>query len=132
MVVGIAHIGDAKSVGRVFGKATGWFVTASLVSLVPGLIMAKLLEPSNNLGLPLPHTGAPHEPAIPHAERQPMSTTTRSEHDFLGNIPTVGAPLHASACEARHAPRSHSFAGARTCPHDASVPTPSRPSAWAA
>jgi Na+/H+-dicarboxylate symporter len=38
LVVGIAHMGDASSVGRVFGKALGWFVTASLVSLVLGLI----------------------------------------------------------------------------------------------
>ncbi len=27
LVVGIAHMGDAKSVGRVFGKAIGWFLT---------------------------------------------------------------------------------------------------------
>src|SRR4030088_1171003 len=58
LVVGIAHMGDAKSVGRVFGKALGWFVTASLVSLILGLIMANLLEPGKNLGLPLPDTGA--------------------------------------------------------------------------
>src|SRR3954469_1357870 len=38
LVVGIAHMGDAASVGRVFGKALGWFVTASLASLVLGLI----------------------------------------------------------------------------------------------
>src|SRR4249920_1329362 len=57
LVVGIAHMGDAKSVGRVFGKALGWFVTASLVSLVLGLIMANLLEPGKNLGLPLPDIG---------------------------------------------------------------------------
>ena len=58
LVVGIAHMGDAASVGRVFGKALGWFITASLVSLVLGLIMANLLEPGNNLGLPLPDIGA--------------------------------------------------------------------------
>jgi Na+/H+-dicarboxylate symporter len=45
-------------VGRVFGKALGWFITASLVSLVLGLIMANLLEPGKNLGLPLPDIGA--------------------------------------------------------------------------
>ena len=28
LVVGIAHMGDAASVGRVFAKAIGWFVTA--------------------------------------------------------------------------------------------------------
>ena len=58
LVVGIAHMGDAASVGRVFGKALGWFVTASLVSLILGLIMANLLQPGLNLGLPLPDIGA--------------------------------------------------------------------------
>jgi Na+/H+-dicarboxylate symporter len=58
LVVGIAHMGDASSVGRVFGKALGWFVTASLISLVLGLVMANLLQPGVNLGLPLPDIGA--------------------------------------------------------------------------
>ncbi|REM34546.1 dicarboxylate/amino acid:cation symporter, partial [Mycobacterium tuberculosis] len=58
LVVGIAHMGDAKSVGRVFGKAIGWFLTASLISLVIGLVMANLLKPGENLGLPLPDIGA--------------------------------------------------------------------------
>ena len=51
-------MGDAASVGRVFGKALGWFITASLISLVLGLVMANLLEPGKNLGLPLPDIGA--------------------------------------------------------------------------
>src|SRR5476651_601885 len=58
LVVGIAHMGDAASVGRVFAKALGWFITASLVSLVLGLILANLLQPGHNLGLPLPDIGA--------------------------------------------------------------------------
>ena len=58
LVVGIAHMGDAKSVGRVFGKALGRLVTASLISPILGLIMADLLEPGKNLGLPLPDIGA--------------------------------------------------------------------------
>ena len=58
LVVGIAHMGDAASVGRVFGKALGWFITASLISLVLGLVMANLLQPGHNLGLPLPDIGA--------------------------------------------------------------------------
>src|SRR6476619_9662 len=57
LVVGIAHMGTASSVGRVFAKALGWFVTASLVSLVLGMVMANLLEPGKNLGLPLPDIG---------------------------------------------------------------------------
>ena len=58
LVVGIAHMGDAASVGRVFAKAMGWFVTASLVSLVLGLVLANVLQPGHNLGLPLPDIGA--------------------------------------------------------------------------
>src|SRR6187401_3748319 len=58
LVVGIAHMGDAASVGRVIGKSLAWFVTASLVSLVQGLVLANLLEPGKNLGLPLPDIGA--------------------------------------------------------------------------
>ena len=58
LVVGIAHMGDAASVGRVFLKAMLWFVTASLVSLVLGLVLANWLQPGHNLGLPLPDVGA--------------------------------------------------------------------------
>src|SRR5215218_5052505 len=58
LVVGIAHMGDAKSVGRVFGKSLGWFFTASLISLVIGLVMANVLKPGLNLGLPLPDIGS--------------------------------------------------------------------------
>ncbi len=58
LVVGVAHMGDAKALGRVFGKAMGWFIVASLVSLSLGLLLANLLEPGRNLGLPLPEAGA--------------------------------------------------------------------------
>ena len=58
LVVGIAHMGSAASVGRVFVKAIGWFITASLLSLVLGLILANFLQPGHNLGLPLPDIGS--------------------------------------------------------------------------
>src|SRR5689334_1815473 len=58
LVVGIAHLGDAASIGRVFVKALAWFVTASLVSLLLGLVFANLLQPGHNLGLPLPEIGS--------------------------------------------------------------------------
>src|SRR5262245_14098080 len=58
LVVGIAHMGDAAAVGRVFAKALAWFITASLVSLVVGLVLANLLQPGHDLGLPLPDIGA--------------------------------------------------------------------------
>jgi Na+/H+-dicarboxylate symporter len=58
LVVGIAHMGDAASVGRVFAKAFAWFITASLASLILGLVLAIVLEPGTNLKLPLPEAGA--------------------------------------------------------------------------
>src|SRR5215212_80565 len=58
LVVGIAHMGDARSVGRIFAKSLGWFVIASMVSLLLGLVLANLLQPGKDLGLPLPDIGA--------------------------------------------------------------------------
>jgi Na+/H+-dicarboxylate symporter len=54
LVVGIAHMGDTKSVGRVGLKAIGWFVLASLVSLLLGLALVNILQPGVGLNLPLP------------------------------------------------------------------------------
>ena len=45
LVVGIGHMADAGTVGRVGGKAMLWFVTASLVSLSLGLVLVDLFEP---------------------------------------------------------------------------------------
>ncbi len=58
LVVGIAHMGDAGAVGRVFGKAMLWFITASLLSLGVGLMMANILQPGQHLALPLPDVNA--------------------------------------------------------------------------
>ncbi len=56
--VGIAHMGDTKTVGRIGAKAMGWFVCASLVSLTLGMILSNLMQLGANLGLPLPDVGA--------------------------------------------------------------------------
>jgi Na+/H+-dicarboxylate symporter len=45
LVVGIGHMSDTGTVGRVGGKAMLWFVTASLVSLSLGLVLVNLFEP---------------------------------------------------------------------------------------
>ncbi|WP_421992574.1 dicarboxylate/amino acid:cation symporter [Roseococcus sp.] len=57
LVVGVAHMGDVKAVGRIGGKAMLWFVSASLVSLVLGLVLVNLLQPGANLNLPIPEIG---------------------------------------------------------------------------
>jgi Na+/H+-dicarboxylate symporter len=45
LVVGIAKLGDLKTVGRVGGKAMIWFVSASLISLTLGLILVTITKP---------------------------------------------------------------------------------------
>ena len=51
LVVGIAKLGDIKSVGRIGGKAMGWFFTASFVSLLIGMFWVNILEPGKGLNL---------------------------------------------------------------------------------
>jgi len=58
LVVGIAHMGDTKAIGRIGIKTMGWFVVASLVSLLLGLVLVNLLRPGDGLNLPLPEAGA--------------------------------------------------------------------------
>lgn len=51
LVVGIAKLGDIKAVGRIGGKALGWFLTASLISLIIGMFWVNILEPGTGLNL---------------------------------------------------------------------------------
>ncbi len=45
LAVGIARLGDLKTVGRVGGKAMLWFITASLLSLSLGLVLVNIFKP---------------------------------------------------------------------------------------
>ena len=51
LVVGIAKLGDLKTVGRVGGKALLWFVTASLVSLLLGMLLVNFFQPGAAIDL---------------------------------------------------------------------------------
>lgn len=51
LVVGIAKLGDLKAVGRVGGKSLLWFITASLTSLLLGLLLVNLFQPGAGLDL---------------------------------------------------------------------------------
>ena len=51
LVVGIAKLGDIKAVGRIGGKAMGWFFTASFVSLLIGMFWVNTLQPGVGLKL---------------------------------------------------------------------------------
>jgi Na+/H+-dicarboxylate symporter len=51
LVVGIAKLGDIKAVGRIGGKALGWFFSASFISLLIGMFWVNVLQPGVGLKL---------------------------------------------------------------------------------
>jgi Na+/H+-dicarboxylate symporter len=51
LVVGIAKLGDLRTVGRVGGKALLWFVTASLASLLLGMMLVNFFHPGTSIDL---------------------------------------------------------------------------------
>ena len=56
LVVGVAKLGDIKSVGRIGGKTMLWFITASFVSLLLGMLLVNLFQPGMHMHLPIPET----------------------------------------------------------------------------
>jgi Na+/H+-dicarboxylate symporter len=58
LVGGIAHMGTGSKLGRIFAKTMGWFVSASFISLMLGLLMVNLLQPGANFPGTLPDKGA--------------------------------------------------------------------------
>lgn len=51
LVVGIAKLGDLGAVGRVGGKAMLWFITASLASLLLGMVLVNFFQPGTAINL---------------------------------------------------------------------------------
>src|SRR5690349_17063862 len=58
LVVGVAHMGDTKAVGRIGAKAMRWFIGASLVSLLVGMILVDWLRRGDDRKLRLPDAEA--------------------------------------------------------------------------
>ncbi len=58
LVAGIAHMEDAATIGRIGAKTMGWFISASIVSLLLGILMVHLLQPGVGLALPNPDATA--------------------------------------------------------------------------
>lgn len=54
LVVGVAKVGDIKSVGRIGGKTLLWFLSATLVSLLLGMLLVNLFAPGEHMHIPLP------------------------------------------------------------------------------
>lgn len=54
LVVGVAKLGDIKSVGRIGGKTLLWFLSASCLSLTVGMILVNIFQPGIAMKLPIP------------------------------------------------------------------------------
>ena len=54
LVVGVAKVGDISAVGRIGGKTMLWFISASFLSLLLGMIMVNIFKPGEAMNLPLP------------------------------------------------------------------------------
>lgn len=58
LVVGMAKMGDGQTVGRIGLKAMLWFFSASITSLLLGMVLVNVFEPGSALHIPLPAIGA--------------------------------------------------------------------------
>ncbi|MFI3137408.1 MAG: cation:dicarboxylase symporter family transporter [Methylococcaceae bacterium] len=58
LVVGMAKMGDTQTVGRIGIKALLWFFSASLFSLLLGMLLVNILAPGSSLHIDLPAVGA--------------------------------------------------------------------------
>jgi Na+/H+-dicarboxylate symporter len=76
LVVGIAHMEDSAAIGRVGLKTIGWFVCASLVSLMIGLVMVHLIQPGVGLSLTIPDVGA----------KSDVTAATLTLKDFITHV----------------------------------------------
>lgn len=45
IIVGIAHMGDSRALGRIGTRAIAWFIVASLISISLGLVMVNFFTP---------------------------------------------------------------------------------------
>jgi len=52
IVLGIAHMGDMKKVGRVGGKALLYFEIVTTIAIIIGLVVANVLKPGINVQVP--------------------------------------------------------------------------------
>lgn len=76
LVVGVAKVGDIKSVGRIGGKTLLWFLSATLVSLLLGMLLVNFFEPGKAMHLPLPDS---------HISTG-VQKTALSLRDFIGHV----------------------------------------------
>ena len=83
LIVGISKLGDMKTVGRVGGKALLWFVSASLISLLLGLLLVNIFQPGRGIDLNLADASGAKELV---SQTQGFSLSKFVEHVFPKSI----------------------------------------------
>ena len=76
LVVGVAKLGDIKAVGRIGGKTLLWFISASLMSLLIGMVLVNFFQPGEIMHLPLPDSHL-------STDIKPTGLTLK---DFVGHV----------------------------------------------
>jgi len=76
LVVGVAKLGDIKAVGRIGAKTLLWFLSATLVSLLLGMVLVNFFKPGIEMNLPLPDS---------HLSTD-IKATGLSLKDFIGHV----------------------------------------------
>jgi Na+/H+-dicarboxylate symporter len=81
LVVGVAKVGDIKSVGRIGGKTLLWFLAASLMSLLLGLLLVNIFKPGIEMKLALPS-----QEVIPGVARASLNLREFLYHLFPSSV----------------------------------------------
>lgn len=76
LVVGVAKVGDIGAVGRIGGKTLLLFISATLVSLLIGMLLVNLFEPGSTIHLSLPEGH----------NADGLAKTTISLKEFIGHV----------------------------------------------
>ncbi|GAB3906431.1 dicarboxylate/amino acid:cation symporter [Mucilaginibacter boryungensis] len=76
LVVGVAKVGDIKAVGRIGGKTLLWFLSATLISLLLGMLLVNLFKPGIAMHIPLPDSHLGTE----------IKKTALSLKDFISHV----------------------------------------------
>jgi Na+/H+-dicarboxylate symporter len=61
LLSGIVGLGDLRKLGRMGGRAIGWYLTTSLLAIVTGLMLVNLFRPGVGVQIPMPAGGTTPE-----------------------------------------------------------------------
>jgi Na+/H+-dicarboxylate symporter len=62
LLSGIVGLGDAKKLGRMGGRAIGWYLTTSMLAILTGITLVNLIRPGVGAQIPLPVAANVAEP----------------------------------------------------------------------